>query len=217
MNKYIISILGIICIICIIILNCYFYWSSNMIVESFTKTESIILIGDSILKNNSYVLEGQSVQDILSKKINAQIYCFAVNDSTIKDANEQINILPQHLNEPSTYIFLSIGGNDILKSIDSISSIFKKYMDLINLLIERMDKSCIVLINLYYPTDEKYKKYYPSVKKWNDLIGAFAEDNNLKVLDASIILIKEEDFTSDIEPSEIGSEKLANKIASISI
>lgn len=207
-------------IISIIILICYLYWNSNMNIELFTnsvKTESIILVGDSILKNNSYVLEENSVEILLSKKTDAHVYCFAVNDSTIKDAKEQVNILPQHLNKPSTHIFLSIGGNDILKGIDPVSSIFRQYMELVYLMKERMDKTKIVLINLYYPTDEKYEKYYSSVKKWNELVGAYAEDNHLKVLDASTILFKEEDFTSEIEPSIIGGEKLANQIVSISI
>ena len=221
MNKYIIiTIIGIIGIFSIIIINCYLYWNTNLNIELFTnsvKTESIILVGDSILKNNSYVLEENSVEKLLSTKTNAHVYCFAVNDSTIKDAQEQVNILPQHLNEPSTCIFLSIGGNDILKGIDPISSIFRQYMDLVDTLQKRMDKTKIVLINLYYPTDEKYNKYYSSVKKWNDLVGAFAKDNELKVLDASTILLKEEDFTSEIEPSKIGGNKLANEISRISI
>ena len=207
-------------IISIIILICYLYWNTNLNIELFTnsvKTESIILVGDSILKNNSYVLEENSVEKLLSTKTNAHVYCFAVNDSTIKDATEQVNILPQHLNEPSSCIFLSIGGNDILKEIDPISSIFRKYMDLVNTLQKKMDKTKIILINLYYPTDEKYKKYYSGVKRWNELVGAFAEDKHLKVLNASIILTKPDDFTYEIEPSENGGEKLANEIVNISI
>jgi hypothetical protein len=218
MNKYI--IITIIGVFSIIIINYYFYWNTNMNIELFSnpiKTESIILVGDSILKNNSYVLEEKSVEKLLSTKTDAHIYCFAVNDSIIKDANEQVNILPQHLNEPSTCIFLSIGGNDILKGIDPVSSIFKQYMDLVDLMKERMDKTKIVLINLYYPTDEKYEKYYSSIKRWNELVDAYAKDNHLKVLDASTILFKEEDFTSEIEPSIIGGEKLANEISRISI
>jgi len=214
MNTIFIGIIG------IIILICYLYWNTNMNIELFTnsvKNESIILVGDSILKNNSYVLEENSVEKLLSTKTDAQVYCFAVNDSIIKDAQEQVNILPQHLNEPSTCIFLSIGGNDILKGIDPVSRIFRQYMDLVYLIKERMDKTKIVLINLYYPTDEKYEKYYSSIKRWNELISAYAEDNHLKVLDASTILFKEEDFTSEIEPSEIGGEKLANEILRISI
>jgi lysophospholipase L1-like esterase len=218
MNKYIITIIGVFSII--IIINCYLYWNTNMNIELFSnpiKTESIILVGDSILKNNSYVLEEKSVEKLLSTKTDAHIYCFAVNDSIIKDAQEQVNILPQHLNEPSTCIFLSIGGNDILKGIDPVSSIFRQYMDLVDLMKERMDKTKIVLINLYYPTDEKYEKYYSSIKRWNELVDAYAKDNDLKLLDASTILFKEEDFTSEIEPSIIGGEKLANEISKISI
>ena len=63
MNKYI--IITFIGIFSIIILNCYIYWNTNMSIEFFSnpiKTESIILVGDSILKNNSYVLEEKSVE-----------------------------------------------------------------------------------------------------------------------------------------------------------
>ena len=214
MNKYIIFFIGIISIIC---LNYYFYWINIKNIESFTSPESIILLGDSILKNNSYVLKGQSVEELLFNKTDSQNYCFALNDSTIKDTYKQINLLPQHLNTSTTIIFLSIGGNDILKGIDTLSSIFRHYMELVKLLKKRMDNTKIVLINLYYPTDEKYKKYYSDIEKWNNLIEAFAQDENLKVLDISNILFKENDFTSEIEPSEIGGEKLANQIALISI
>ena len=58
---------------------------------------------------------------------------------------------------------------------------------------------------------------HSDIEKWNNLIEAFAQDENLKVLDISNILFKENDFTSEIEPSEIGGEKLANQIALISI
>ena len=196
----------------------YFYLN-NTNLELFTNPLSIILLGDSILKNNSYVLKGQSVQELLATKTDAQIYCFAVNDSTITDANNQVNNLPQHLNEPSTIIVLSVGGNDILRSGGggSLSSIFRQYMNLIELLKTRMDKVKIVMINLYYPTDEKYKTYYSDIGKWNELVGAYATDNALKVLDVSTILTNEDDFTYEIEPSYIGGEKLANAIASISI
>ena len=208
-------------IISICILN-YVYWINNKKIESFTKKESIILLGDSILKNNSYVVKGQSVQDLLATKTTAHIFCFAVNDSTIKDAYKQIDLLPQHLNNKSTILFLSIGGNDILQGIDPLSSIFKEYMELVRLLKKRMEFSKIVLINLYYPTDDKYKKYYPSVKRWNELVGAFSQDENehdgnIQLLDISILLTQSDDFTFDIEPSKIGGEKLANEIATISI
>jgi len=194
-------------------------WLNNTNLELFTNPLSIILLGDSILKNNSYVLKGQSVQELLATKTDAQVYCFAINDSTIIDAINQVNSLPQHLNEPSTIIVLSVGGNDILRSGGggSLSSIFRQYMYLIELLKTRMDKVKIVMINLYYPIDEKYKTYYSDIGKWNELVGAYATDNALKVLDVSTILTKEDDFTSEIEPSYIGGEKLANAIASISI
>ena len=71
-------------------------------------------------------------------------------------------------------------------------------------------------------------RFYHSIRKWNELLNIFvkdtktntrakAKDINIQVLDASEILTQPSDFTSEIEPSEIGGRKLANKIAATSI
>jgi hypothetical protein len=229
-----------------VVLVFYLYWNTT---ETFNnkaaiKPSTIILLGDSILKNNIYVEDGQSVEDYLSKKTEATIHCFAKDDSVIINVytqlyklhanatnsntnatnsntnatNSNTNATNTNTNATKTCIFLSIGGNDILRGEETISRIFKQYIELVEKIQEDMPKTKIVLINLYYPTDEKYQKYYSSIQKWNELLEAYATDQqHIDVLDASIILTTSSDFTYDIEPSEIGGNKLANKIASISI
>ena len=201
----------------------YLYWNTF---ETFNnkaaiKPSTIILLGDSILKNNIYVEDGQSVEDYLSKKTEATIHCFAKDDSVIINVYTQLYKLhandTTNTNTTKTCIFLSIGGNNILRGEETVSRIFKQYIELVEKIQEDMPKTKIVLINLYYPTDEKYQKYYSSIQNWNELLEAYAKDQHIDVLDASIILTKSSDFTYDIEPSEIGGNKLANKIASISI
>jgi len=118
----------------------------------------------------------------------------------------------------NSIIFLSIGGNNILQGGESLSRIFKQYMELVDEIITRNDCK-LILINLYYPTD---LKYYPSIQKWNEMLNIYVRDEQkdeqqIQVLDASAILMQSSDFTSEIEPSEIGGRKLANKIAAISI
>lgn len=205
-----------------VVLVFYLYWNTT---ETFNnkaviKPSTIILLGDSILKNNIYVEDGESVEDYLSKKTEATIHCFAKDDSVIINVYTQLYKLhanATNTNANKTCIFLSIGRNDILRGEETISRIFKQYIELVEKIQEDMPKTKIVLINLYYPTDEKYQKYYSSIQKWNELLEAYAADQHIDVLDASIILTTSSDFTYDIEPSEIGGNKLANKIASISI
>ena len=216
MNKYIIGFAAIIIIY-------YLYWNSIINVEPFAdkdKDKTIILLGDSILKNNKYVKDGQSVEDFLRQKMTKvnSVYCFAKDDSIIQDVYKQINRIKI---DRSSIIFLSIGGNNILQGGESLSRIFKQYMELVDDIIKKNDCK-LILINLYYPTDIKYLKYYPSIQKWNEMLNIYVRDTKtvgqqIQVLDASAILTTPSDFTSEIEPSEIGGRKLANKIAAISI
>jgi len=197
----------------------YLYWNS-INVEPFAdkdkdKDKTIILLGDSILKNNKYVKAGQSVEDFLKR--DNSVYCFAKDDSTIQDVYKQIN----RIKIENSIIFLSVGGNNILQGGESLSRIFKQYMELVDDIITRNDCK-LILINLYYPADIRYLKYYPSIQKWNEMLNIYARDtkrdiHKIHVLDASKILTQPSDFTSEIEPSEIGGRKLANKIAAISI
>ena len=138
------------------------YWTTYYISlkEPFeTNKESIVLLGDSILKNNSYVSNGKGVDDLLKERNNGKVYSLAENHSKIVDIYSQIDKIPSDLNNDSTMIFLSAGGNDILsfyvdREEDStndtaLNPMFSAYKQLLESIQAKMDKATIVLLDIY--------------------------------------------------------------------
>jgi hypothetical protein len=183
-----------------------------------------ILLGDSILQNNNYVKEGQTVEDKLKRKTNLNVYNYAKDNSTIVDVYEQINNIPNELNQESTILFLSAGGNDILMNYEydngdtiktrDLEVMLNAYKKLVESIQTKMNQSKIVLLDIYYPTNIKYKQFRPVLEKWNKMLQIYANKNGNKVLKVSELLMQPEDFSLSIEPSEAGGEKIANEIIS---
>lgn len=185
----------------------------------------IILLGDSILKNNSYVADGKGIDDRLKEKNIGTIHSLAINDSRIIDVYSQLNNIPSDLNKDSTYIFLSTGGNDILKNFVEnepaeekehiLNTIFKAYKKLVKSIQTKMGKSNLILVDVYYPTNIKYSQHRDTIQKWNNLIEEFKNEKNsgiYDVLNVSKLLTSENDFTFEIEPSSSGSKKIVDEM-----
>jgi hypothetical protein len=199
------------------------YYKYYILKEPFINNDkTYILLGDSIIKNNSYVKNGKAVEDILNEKTNGNIRCYAKDDSTIVDVYSQLDSIPNNMNKQTTSIFLSVGGNNILqnyadkdvsvKDIRILDPIFNAYKILIKSIRTKMNDSKLVLLDIYYPTNIKFAQYKPILEEWNKLIADFASTNNLPLIKISNILIEPTDFTLNIEPSETGGEKIANNI-----
>jgi lysophospholipase L1-like esterase len=206
-------ILVVICII--IIFSCAYFKSIR---EGLTNNNTIILLGDSILNNANYVQEGKSVFDILKTKTN-NVYNFSKDGATINDLYTQLDKVPLDVNKTETYIFISAGGNDILNkrgqlTASEIKTLFDSYMNFIKSLRAKLGSVKINILNLYLPSNPRYQSYQSSIKTWNQLI----QDNSNKigemynVIDIHSLLTSNQDFVYDIEPSEIGSVKIANAI-----
>ena len=204
------------------------YYKYYVLRESFGNNEvdkKYILLGDSILKNNSYVKNGKGIDDILIEKTNGNSDCYAKDESTVVDIYSQLDSIPSDLNTKSTTIFLSVGGNDILnnyadkdinvKDTKVLDPIFNAYKKIIKSIQTKMNDSKLVLLDIYYPTNIKLTQYKPILEEWNKLISDFASTNNLQVINISNILIESSDFTLNIEPSETGGEKIADNILSV--
>ena len=198
---------------------------SNKKFEGFQPTiePKIILLGDSILKNNSYVPHDKAIENILYVKTQGNCYCYAVNNSKLYDIYDQINNIPLDLNNKNTTIYLSAGGNDILdkyverinpdlNNMEYLKIIFGAYKKLVKSIKIKMDHCNLVLLDIYYPSSAKYKPYKDLLQKWNSNIYQYAKENGISVLRISSKLTHENDFTLEIEPSEIGGEKIANYI-----
>jgi lysophospholipase L1-like esterase len=211
-------------LICFIIGVSYWTTYNSSLFESFeTKNkEPIVLLGDSILKNNSYVSNGKGIDDLLEERNNGKVYSLAENHSKIVDIYSQIDKISSDLNNDSTMIFLSAGGNDILSfyvdqeqdstNDTALNPMFSAYKKLVESIQTKMDKAKIVLLDIYYPDNIKYKQFHPIISEWNKKIYEYADKNNYKVLKISNNLTETTDFTMGIEPSSTGGAKIVSLI-----
>jgi len=210
-------------LICFIIAVSYFNTYMSTYRESFNSNkQTFVLLGDSILKNDAYVSDGKSVDDLLKERTNEKSICLAVDHSKIIDIYSQVEKIPEDVNNNYTTVFLSAGGNDILThyvdqendSTDTniLGSMFASYKNLIKSIKNKLPNANIVLVDIYYPENMTYKQYHQIINEWNNMIYKFATKNNYSVLKISGILTKSEDFSFGIEPSAIGSRKLVETI-----
>jgi lysophospholipase L1-like esterase len=213
MNKF--QKISIIAISVIIIFSCAYFKSMT---EGLTNNNNIVLIGDSVLNNSNYVPQGASVIDILKTKT-SKVFNFSKDGATINDLYSQLDKIPQELNKSETYVFISGGGNDILNKrgqLDSseIRRLFDTYMDFVKALRERLGSVKINILNLYLPVNPRYQSYKESIDQWNKLIKEYSNKigEMYNVVDMNTLLTTPEDFIYDIEPSELGSKKVANAI-----
>ena len=182
-------------------------------------------MGDSILKNDAYVKDGNSIENLLIKhNSNINLYSFAEDNSKIIDIYGQISKIPVEANNPNTYVFLSAGGNDILThyvdrneditDTSVLKPMFSSYKNLIKSIFSRIPNAKIILLDIYYPDNMKYKQYHSIINEWNNMIYSYSNKNNYNVLKISGILTHPEDFSLGIEPSAVGSKKLVETILS---
>jgi lysophospholipase L1-like esterase len=211
--------------LCIIIFS-FAYFNTNRFLEHFESNKKvIILLGDSILKNNHYVSDGKSVEDILSEKSNKQIFNYATDHSKIDDIYSQLSKLPLDLNSQNTSIFLSAGGNDILSyyvdqenditNTSNLSTLFETYIKLIKSIQQRLPNANLFLIDIYYPNNDTYRKYHSIISEWNEMIYKYANNssNNITgIVKISSVVTQTEDFSFGIEPSSQGGKKIADSI-----
>jgi len=213
---YILSIFTVFFIFLISYLNTY--------KESFNpEKQQFILLGDSVFKNDSYVSDGKSIDYLLIERTYGKTICLAKDDATIINVYNQIEKIPDNLNTNNIIIFLSIGGNDILSKIENGQTIDEKLINTMYLAYKKLVESIkmkypdakIVLFDIYYPNNLKYKQFHKYIQEWNKKIYDYTREKNYELFKISSILTKPEDFTFDIEPSSIGSRKVVNAILSI--
>jgi hypothetical protein len=213
-------------LLCFVVLNAYLktvYFKENF----QSNNKNYLLLGDSILKNNAYVADGLSIENILIER-NLNVKCLAEDHSKIVDVYSQLDKIPIEMNLPNTFIILSAGGNDILsyfvdqqKDITDTSVLvpmFSSYEKLIKSIQSKLPKVNIVLLDIYYPDNFKYKQFHSIIEEWNNMIYKYANDikNNIyKIIRISDSLTQKEDFSFGIEPSSSGGNKIADLISNI--
>ena len=213
-------------LICFIIGVSYWntYMSSKYIEQFNSDKQTFVLLGDSIFKNDAYVSDGKSVENLFLERTNNKTICLAIDDSKIVDIYSQVDKIPEDLNSNYTTVFLSAGGNDILThyveqendSSDTsiLGTMFGAYKKLIKSIKNKLPNANIVLLDIYYPNNMTYKQYHDVIDSWNQMVYEYAGKNGLSVLKISGILTQPHDFSFGMEPSAIGSRKLVDTILS---
>lgn len=201
------------------------YYNTYYKVEGFTNNpKTYILLGDSILKNDAYVSDEKSVENLIVER-NKNTHCFAEDHSKIVDIYSQIDKIPIELDSQNTLIFLSAGGNDILThyvdqnqditNTSVLKPMFSSYKNIIKTIQTRLPNSKLFLLDIYYPNNLQYKQFHSIIKEWNTMIYDFAENPKNKidgVIRISSSLTQNEDFSFGIEPSSSGGNKIADLI-----
>jgi lysophospholipase L1-like esterase len=197
----------------------YYHTHTEGLTEQIVEKKQIILLGDSVLKNDRYVAANKTIEafikenialNILNKTLNKtlNVVNYAKDDYYISDID--LNLLKEYNND-HTYIFLSIGGNDLIRMRNT-----EKVMDSYKKIIERLKTTVplakVFLLNLYYPPiAQESTPIKKMIEEWNLLLAKQA-NANISILDTSTLLTVPTDFVSKIEPSETGGKKLAEAI-----
>ena len=196
-------------------------------IEGMAKRKDLFLVGDSMLNNQLYVPDGDSVYHKLREYTNDTVHLLAKDDAIISDMYSQLHKIPSHFDNPTTYVCVSAGGNNLLnmQSLlftnsfqedvrDEMDSIFKEYTKFISAIKLRLPSATILLLNLYYPPSMPHLKKV--VARWNELLSdTFSNDSvskRIRVIQVDNVFTEPTDFVSRIEPSSEGGDKLSKLI-----
>jgi len=241
-NKLILFSIFLIFLLFLIIITFSINYNSNNSRENFNNTNTsntsnksntfnIILLGDSILANENYVINPsknsvysqlKEALNLKSKKSSNQsytIYCYAEDNAFINDVYNQLNKLnSQDLNQSQTnIIILSIGGNDLINQTKT--KLKQEYKLLIKSIQEKFPNSKLIICDIYYPKSSYYNQFNDIIKNWNNFLSNLINQqnnenysSNIIYLPLSILLTENSDFINSIEPSISGSTKIINEL-----
>lgn len=189
----------------------------------------IVLLGDSIFDNRSYVNGGKDTVTNLREQMpdNWTATLLAVDGSVASSVATQLQRVP----DAATHLFLSVGGNDALAAagilqmpassaadvfseLASVSARFEhSYKSMLDA-VRRLSKPTAIC-TIYYPNypDELVQKIaVAALASFNDAIVRQASLAGLPLIDLRYVCNEDSDYANPIEPSESGGLKIARTI-----
>ena len=200
-----------------------------------TLSKELVLLGDSIIDNKTYVLDGElSVLEHIKSKTETPVMQLALDGATTDDViNSQIQAIPFG----TSHIVLSIGGNDLLNEIAFLMEDFKytpnqvleRCQSLIapitqkyESIVSKLQTTCranLLLCTVYEGNLEGSVMYddiaissRAMLSLFNDSVYKVHNLFGIGVLELRHIFTDKEDYANPIEPSHQGGGKLADKI-----
>ncbi len=189
----------------------------------------LVLLGDSILDNKSYVGGGLDVVSHLRQQMPDEwkTTLRAVDGSVVENVRQQTLDLP----DDATHLFVSAGGNnailkaDILQMKVSLSAeVFDRLADLASTFESHYREMLQAVLNLNKPTTV-CTVYYPRIPEdfaqkisvaalttFNDVIIKQAFLAGVPLIDLRLVCNEDSDYANEIEPSETGGGKIARTI-----
>ena len=195
----------------------------------------IILLGDSIFDNATYVLDGLPVIDLLQGYLSQgdRATLLAVDGDSIEDIDAQIKRLPKD----ASHLFISVGGNDALrygsilrqesqsaaKMLDAIATMkaefYHNYQQMLQavLLLDKPTVLCTIYDQCPLADPGMRLLAFTALSMFNDCIIRQAVQAGLPLIDLRVICNEVTDYSpiSPIEPSMTGGQKIARAIVTV--
>lgn len=189
----------------------------------------IVLLGDSIFDNASYVRGGPDVvrqlRAVLPEGWRATL--LAVDGATTRDVRSQLVRMPAD----ATHLVLSAGGNDALGASGLLYSPVRVVGEAVAVLAEAQDAFeasyrdmlghvlrlglptalCTIYDTPRFAPDHRIIK--AALSLFNDRITRAAFSGSLPLVDLRLICNEDADYANPIEPSVEGGDKMARAIA----
>ena len=189
----------------------------------------IVLLGDSIFDNATYVGENPDVITQLRIKVpeNWNASLKAIDGNKVDDVYAQLEQIPKD----ATHLVLSIGGNDALSCIgilnEKVASSAEVFIKLANLredfenqyqnllqhiLSLKLPTTICTIYNPNYPESTYQRIGVTALTIFNDAIIRQAFQNGIPLIDLRLTCNEATDYANPIEPSCSGGEKIVNAI-----
>jgi GDSL-like Lipase/Acylhydrolase family len=193
---------------------------------------NVVLLGDSIFDNKSYVGSGPDVIAQLKGDLPpGWTATLAARDgSTSADIAGQLKTMPAD----ATHLVVSAGGNDALQekalieeSAKSVAEVLDKLAKIKATFAESYGAMLDAVLARKLPTAvcTVYEARYPDpttrqiaavgLSVFNDVIMRAAFRRGLPVIDLRLLIDADSDYANDIEPSVTGGAKIAKIIATL--
>lgn len=193
------------------------------------KAGRIVLIGDSVFDNRSYVAPGASTIDALTARLPAgwSATLLAQDGSTADEVTRQLMDLPTD----STHLVLSTGGNDALSAAGILSErastvaealwklaqvgnqFERRYRAMLRAVrAQSLPTVVCTIYNGHFADAHLQVVTTAALTVFNDAIIRIAWAAGLPILDLRRACDEEEDYVNEIEPSARGSQRIADAI-----
>lgn len=189
----------------------------------------IVLLGDSIFDNASYVASGPAVIDHLRRQVPSgwQATLRAVDGDVTTSVAHQLSGIPFD----ATHLIVSIGGNDalmqsnilrmpassvaeVMLSLSQVTAEFEQnYREMLHGVLQRgLPTAVCTIYNPRYNDPMQQQIATAALCLFNDCIIRAATTAGIPVIDLRLIFTDYEDYANDIEPSVAGGDKIVKNI-----